>query len=93
MLVPYLLTPINIRVYLSKYNPLTIPAEENQTPLYIPDHAELTATMVRCTDNRKVWYEWAVETWGLTDLIGGGKRRVRLGGGEVGSSKAGGCMM
>lgn len=64
-----------------------------QTPLYIPDHAELTVTMARRTDNRKVWYEWVVESWGRTDMIGGEKRMVRLGGGEVGSSKAGGCMM
>ncbi len=64
-----------------------------QTPLYIPDHAELTVTMARCTDNRKVWYDWAVESWGWNNLIGGEMRRVRLGGGEVGSSKVGGCLM
>lgn len=49
--------------------------------------------MARCTDNRKVWYDWAVESWGWNILIGGEMRRVRLGGGEVGSSKAGGCLM
>lgn len=66
---------------------------ETQTPLYLPDHAELTVTMRRCTDERKVWYEWVAESWGWNLLIGGEKRRVRLGVGEVGSSKAGGCMM
>ena len=49
--------------------------------------------MRRCTDERKVWYEWVAESWGWNLLIGGEKRRVRLGVGEVGSSKAGGCMM
>lgn len=49
----------------------------------------------RCTDNRKVWYDWVAESWGFNNLIGGEKTRIRLGGGEVGSSKvgAGGCVM
>ncbi len=64
-----------------------------KSPLYLPDHAELTVTMRRCTDERKVWYEWVVESWGWNLMIGGEKRRVRLGVSEVGSSKAGGCMM
>ena len=66
-----------------------------QTPLYIPDNAELTVSMSRCTDARKVWYDWTVESWGWTNLIGRGreKQRVRLGGGELGSSKKVGCLM
>lgn len=66
-----------------------------QTPLYTPDNAELSVSISRCTDNRKVWYDWVVESWGVNNLIGGEKIRIRLGGGEVGSSKigVGGCVM
>ena len=49
--------------------------------------------MRRCTDERKVWYEWLVESWGWNILIGCDKKRVRLVSSEVGSSKAGGCLM
>ncbi|KAL8897353.1 MAG: hypothetical protein Q9192_002617 [Flavoplaca navasiana] len=34
-----------------------------QTPLYTPDNSSLTVTMRRCTDARKVWYEWMVESF------------------------------
>ncbi|KAL8850378.1 MAG: hypothetical protein Q9221_004698 [Calogaya cf. arnoldii] len=34
-----------------------------KTPLYIPDSSSLTVTMRRCTDARKVWYEWMVESF------------------------------
>ncbi|KAL8857435.1 MAG: hypothetical protein Q9178_005929 [Gyalolechia marmorata] len=34
-----------------------------KTPLYMPDNSLLTATFRRCTDGRKVWYEWMVETY------------------------------
>lgn len=69
--------------------------EYKQTPLYTPDNAELSVSISRCTDNRKVWYDWVVESWGFNNLIGGEKIRIRLGGGEVGSSKVGvgGCVM
>ncbi len=68
---------------------------DEQTPLYTPDNAELSVSISRCTDNRKVWYDWVVESWGFNNLIGGEKIRIRLGGGEVGSSKVGlgGCVM
>ena len=42
----------------------------------------------RMTDERKVWYEWLVESWGE---IGG--RKVRLGGSELHSSRKNGCLM
>ncbi len=29
----------------------------------MPDNSLLTATLRRCTDGRKVWYEWTVETY------------------------------
>lgn len=64
-----------------------------KTPLYVPDCSELTVTMARCTDNRKVWYEWAVEAHGWNVMIGSDNRRIRLGGGDLSSSKAVGCMM
>ena len=66
---------------------------DKKTPLYLPDNSEVTATIRRCTDERKVWYEWVVESWGWNLLIGGGKKRVRLGVSEVGCSKGVGCMM
>ena len=34
-----------------------------QTPLYTPDNSSLTVTMRRCTNARKVWYEWMVESF------------------------------
>ncbi|KAI4255169.1 MAG: hypothetical protein L6R42_006874 [Xanthoria sp. 1 TBL-2021] len=34
-----------------------------KTPLYTPDNSSLTVTMRRCTDGRKVWYEWVVESF------------------------------
>lgn len=64
-----------------------------KTPMYLPDHAEVTVTIRRCTDERKVWYEWVVESWGWNLRIEGEKQRIRLGVSEVGCSKAGGCMM
>lgn len=64
-----------------------------RTPLYVPDHALLVVNMWRQTDGRKVWYEWMVEVFGYNLMVGGEKRLVRLGGGEVGSSVKGGCLM
>ncbi|MCJ1248952.1 methyltransferase protein [Trapelia coarctata] len=64
-----------------------------KTPLYLPDHSLLTVNMWRQTDGRKVWYEWMVESWGYNLMIGGEKRLVRLGGGEVSSSVKVACLM
>ncbi|PGH26969.1 hypothetical protein AJ80_01353 [Polytolypa hystricis UAMH7299] len=36
-----------------------------KTPLSIPDNSEITVTMFRQTDDRKVWYEWIVEVFAL----------------------------
>ncbi|CAG8975197.1 hypothetical protein HYALB_00004258 [Hymenoscyphus albidus] len=60
-----------------------------KTPLYFPDDSELEITMWRQTDDRKVWYEWLVEAF---VNVGPGKR-LRLGAGEVGSSRKVGCLM
>ena len=60
-----------------------------QSPLYVPDDAELEVSIWRQTDDRKVWYEWSVEAFALT----GPNRRVRVGASEVGSSRKQGCLM
>ena len=64
-----------------------------KTAIYVPDNAILSVDIWRMTDDRKVWYEWMVESWGWNLMIGGEKKRVRLGGGEVMSSFKGGCLM
>jgi type II protein arginine methyltransferase len=43
-------------------------------PIYLPDHSEVDISMWRITDDRKVWYEWMLESW---TVIGG--QRLRLG--------------
>ncbi|KAK9388978.1 PRMT5 arginine-N-methyltransferase-domain-containing protein [Lipomyces mesembrius] len=40
------------------------------TPLYVPDDAEIEISVWRKTDNRKVWYEWSVETFVLVPVPG-----------------------
>ncbi|KAK9377399.1 PRMT5 arginine-N-methyltransferase-domain-containing protein [Lipomyces chichibuensis] len=42
------------------------------TPLYVPDDAEIEISIWRKTDNRKVWYEWSVETFVLVPGPGPG---------------------
>ncbi|MCJ1309842.1 methyltransferase protein [Agyrium rufum] len=64
-----------------------------KTPLYIPDNSLLVVNIWRKTDDRKVWYEWMVESFAWNLTVGGGKKRVRLGGGEVMSSVKGGCLI
>lgn len=56
--------------------------------MYLPDGAEVDVGMWRQTDDRKVWYEWLVETF--VEL---GGRRVRLGVSDLHSSRKNGCMM
>lgn len=43
------------------------------TPLYISEGSEVDVSMWRLTDKKRVWYEWAVETYYKTPLEGGGK--------------------
>ncbi|KAL8974193.1 MAG: hypothetical protein Q9197_001567 [Variospora fuerteventurae] len=70
-------------------------------PMYIPDNSLLAVTMRRMTDNRKVWYEWMVESFLQLANEDSGKReskrpqarKIRLGCSEVSSSKERGCMM
>jgi type II protein arginine methyltransferase len=72
-------------------NPLTMPSKSPemiswfpiyfplQTPIYIPDNAQLGVSMWRKSDERKVWYEWMVEVYACLDTGAGGSGR---GGGE-----------
>ncbi|KAF2667980.1 Skb1 methyltransferase [Microthyrium microscopicum] len=58
-------------------------------PVTFPDHSELVISMWRQTDDRKVWYEWLVESF---TTVGEGNV-VRLGATELHSSKESGCLM
>ena len=59
----------------------------SQTPIYLPDNAALTVSLWRQTDDRRVWYDWMVESWGFTFVLGEtGSQRVRLGVSELHSS-------
>ena len=60
-----------------------------QSPLYFPDDSEVEVSIWRQTDDRKVWYEWLVETF----VMVGPKKRLRLGVSEMGSSRKQGCLM
>lgn len=56
--------------------------------MYIPDDSELQVSMWRQTDDRKVWYEWMVESFVVMD-----GKRMRLGVSDLHSSKKNGCLM
>lgn len=63
-------------------------ANARQNPMQLPPNSEVEVTMWRQTDDRKVWYEWLVESY---IRIGG--QRVRLGVSDLHSSKSNGCLM
>lgn len=63
-----------------------------KTPLKFPDESELVVSMWRMTDDRKVWYEWLVETFAVIEN-GKGRWKIRLGASELHSSKKNGCLM
>jgi protein arginine N-methyltransferase 5 len=81
-------------------NPLTMEAKSRdmiswfpiffplRTPVSFPDNSELKLTIWRNTDDRKVWYEWHVESFVILE-----GRKVRLGASELHSSKKNGCLM
>lgn len=81
-------------------NPLTMDAKSKdmiswfpiffplRTPVSFPDNSELKLSIWRNTDDRKVWYEWHVESYVILD-----DRKVRLGASELHSSKKNGCLM
>lgn len=56
--------------------------------MYVPENSEMDVSMWRQTDDRKVWYEWLVESF--VTIAG---RRVRLGISDLHSSKTNGCLM
>lgn len=59
-----------------------------KVPVSFPDNSELQISMWRQTDDRKVWYEWIVESF--VHVAG---QRLRLGITELHSSKKSGCLM
>jgi protein arginine N-methyltransferase 5 len=59
-----------------------------KTPMHLPAGSEVEVSMWRQTDDRKVWYEWLVESF-MT--ING--QRVKLGVSDLHSSKSSGCLM
>ncbi|KAK9480904.1 PRMT5 arginine-N-methyltransferase-domain-containing protein [Lipomyces japonicus] len=61
-----------------------------RTPLYVPDDSEIEISIWRRTDNRKLWYEWVIETFAAVPDLSGrnslastdsglSSRRIRLG--------------
>lgn len=63
-------------------------ANVTQTPMQLPANSEVEVSFWRQTDDRKVWYEWLVESFMVV-----GDQRIRLGMSELHSSKSNGCMM
>lgn len=59
-----------------------------QTPLQVPEGAEIRATVFRQTDDRKVWYEWLVEVY--IEVKG---HMQRCGASEMHSSSKYGCLI
>ncbi|EMD61482.1 hypothetical protein GGP41_004089 [Bipolaris sorokiniana] len=59
-----------------------------KNPMQLPANSEVEVSFWRQTDDRKVWYEWLVESY---VMING--QRVRLGVSDLHSSKSNGCMM
>ncbi|KAK3067496.1 hypothetical protein LTR53_015595, partial [Teratosphaeriaceae sp. CCFEE 6253] len=60
-----------------------------KTPLFVPKGAEMEVSMWRQTDDRKVWYEWAVEVFAGVS----GSKRMKVGMSELHSSRRNGCLM
>ncbi|KAJ4367606.1 hypothetical protein N0V83_007191 [Neocucurbitaria cava] len=59
-----------------------------KTPIQFPADSEVEVSFWRQTDDRKVWYEWLVESY-MT--VSG--QRIRLSASDLHSSKSNGCMM
>jgi protein arginine N-methyltransferase 5 len=59
-----------------------------QTPIHLPANSEIEVSMWRQTDDRKVWYEWLVESF-----ITVNGQRLRLNTSDLHSSKSHGCLM
>ena len=54
----------------------------------MPDNAEVEVSMWRQTDDRKVWYEWLVESF--MEVNG---QRIKIGVSDLHSSQSSGCLM
>ncbi|CBX92914.1 similar to protein arginine N-methyltransferase [Plenodomus lingam JN3] len=59
-----------------------------KNPMQLPANSEIEVSFWRQTDDRKVWYEWLIESY-MT--ING--QRIRLSVSDLHSSKSNGCMM
>ncbi|PVI03847.1 protein arginine N-methyltransferase HSL7 [Periconia macrospinosa] len=59
-----------------------------RTPMHLPANSTIEVSMWRQTDDRKVWYEWLVESF--ITLNG---QKIRLGVSDLHSSKSNGCLM
>ncbi|OAL50362.1 arginine N-methyltransferas-like protein [Pyrenochaeta sp. DS3sAY3a] len=59
-----------------------------KNPMTLPANSEVEVSFWRQTDDRKVWYEWLVESY-----ITVNGQRIRLGVSDLHSSKSNGCMM
>lgn len=67
----------------------------------MPDDGELVVNMWRQTDDRKIWYEWMVESFAVEHSKGkqqaglgsSSERKFRVGGGELHSSIKEACLM
>ena len=91
---PSLYVPVSSPDYLANLKQL-------QTPLYVPDDGELVINMWRQSDDRKIWYEWMVESYLIEhgkgkETAGRGSsygRKYRVGGSELHSSIKEACLM
>lgn len=59
-----------------------------KTPMQLPANSEAEVSFWRQTDDRKVWYEWLLESYMMVN-----GQRIRLGVSDLHSSKANGCLM
>lgn len=59
-----------------------------KAPIQVPANSDLEISMWRQTDDRKVWYEWLVESF-----ISVNGQRLRLSISDLHSSKSNGCLM
>ncbi|KAF2869608.1 arginine N-methyltransferas-like protein [Massariosphaeria phaeospora] len=59
-----------------------------KTPMQLPAHSHLHVSMWRQTDDRKVWYEWLVESF-----VAVNGQQIRLAMSDLHSSKGNGCLM
>ncbi|KAF3000289.1 methyltransferase protein [Curvularia kusanoi] len=59
-----------------------------KTPMHLPAGSEVDVSMWRQTDDRKVWYEWLVESFMMVN-----GQRIKLGVSDLHSSQSSGCLM